>query len=295
MIATNGGKVAGCVYRVPVSYGASLFAREILPPEPLPEDAPTVVMAHGWCLDQTSWHRVIDELFYQRAVRVVVYDQRGHGKSTMGEDHEPSVRILGDDLAEVIDATTPEGPLIIAGHSMGGMSVMAYAGIHDAAFTARVRGVVLASTAASIEGRDPVPLEGFIMAVASRAPGIPPRLLVPRLVQGRLLFGPRALRDDVAHAIDQIKRTKMPTIGRFFYAISKHNEAESLAHFVTVPTHIICGDHDRLIPVAYSEALRDLIPDSGLTLLPEVGHMTTYEAASTIADAIVQLLDTTVD
>ncbi len=72
MIATNGGKVAGCVYRVPVSYGASLFAREILPPEPLPEDAPTVVMAHGWCLDQTSWHRVIDELFYPGAQELLV-------------------------------------------------------------------------------------------------------------------------------------------------------------------------------------------------------------------------------
>lgn len=292
--------MVGHAYRVPVSYGANLFAQEYLPDDADTDDGaqipgPTVVLAHGWCMDHSSWHRVVDALLSRLPVRIVTYDQRGHGKSTMGVEHEPSVRILGDDLAEVIDATTPDGPLIVVGHSMGGMSVMAYAGIHDTTFTQRVRGVVLASTAASIEGRDPVPLETLIMAVASRAPGIPPRLLVPRLVQGRLLFGQGADRADVAHAIDQIKRTKMPTIGRFFYAISQHNEAESLAHFVRVPTHIISGDHDRLIPVAYAEALRDLIPSSHLRVLPGAGHMTPYEAVDVIVDAVIDLIETTAD
>ena len=283
--------MVGRAYRVPVSYGANLFAQEFLPEAGLPASGPTVVLAHGWCMDHSSWHRVIDALLRRLDVRIVTYDQRGHGKSTMGVEHDPSVRILGDDVAEVIDATTPDGPLILVGHSMGGMSVMAYAGLQGETFTDRVRGVVLASTAASIEGRDPVPLEALIMSVASRAPGIPPRLLVPRLVQGRLLFGNRAAREDVAHAIDQIKRTKMPTIGRFFYAISQHNEAESLAHFVRVPTHIISGDHDRLIPVTYAEALRDHIPSSHLRVLPGVGHMTPYEAVEVIVDAIIDLIE----
>jgi len=278
------------VYRVPVSYGASLFAEEILSPRPIPPGTPTIILAHGWCLDHTSWHRIVSELLEQLDVRIVVYDQRGHGKSTMGEIEEPSVRILGDDLFEVIHATAAEGPLVLAGHSMGGMSIMSYAGLHHDHFAARVRGVVLASTAASIEGRTPVPLEGLIMAVASRAPGIPPRILVPRLVQGRLVFGPHAARDDVKHAVKQIQGTKMPTIGRFFYAISNHDEAEALAHFVDVPTHVIIGDDDRLIPVSQVEALIRQIPDADLTVLHEVGHMTTYEAVDEITTAIVSLI-----
>jgi len=283
--------VTNRVYRVTASYGASLLAEEILPAGPLEPGAPTVVLAHGWCLDHTSWHKVIAELHRRRAVRVVVYDQRGHGKSSMGEVGEPSVRILGDDLYEVIHAAAPTGSLVLAGHSMGGMSIMSYAGLHYDHFTQRVRGTVLASTAASIEGRTPVPLERVIMAVASRAPAIPPRLLVPRLVEGRLIFGANAARDDVRHAVHQIQHTKMPTIGRFFYAIANHDEVAALPHFVDVPTHIVAGSDDRLIPVAHARALQERIPDADLTVLDGVGHMTTYEAATTIADAIIGLVD----
>jgi pimeloyl-ACP methyl ester carboxylesterase len=267
------------------------MAQVILPPHHLPADAPTVVLAHGWCLDHTSWHKVIAEMQSHMDMRIVVYDQRGHGRSSMGDVHDPSLRILGDDLSEVIDATTPDGPLVLAGHSMGGMSVMAYAGMHYDSFTQRVKGTVLASTAASIEGRSPVPLEGLIMSVASRAPGIPPRLLVPRLVQGKLMFGDRALAEDVKHAIAQIKGTKMPTIGRFFYAIANHDEVDALNHFVDVATHIVAGRQDRLIPVAQAEALKERIPGSDLKVLDGVGHMTTYEASRTIAHGILDLLE----
>jgi pimeloyl-ACP methyl ester carboxylesterase len=130
---------------------------------------------------------------------------------------------------------------------------------------------VLASTAASIEGRTPVPLERVIMALASRAPGIQPRVFIPRMVEGRLIFGPGANREDVRHAVDQIKHTKMPTIGRFFYAIAGHDEMDALGHFVDVPTHIVAGSHDRLIPVPHAEALRQRIPGADLNVLDGVG------------------------
>ena len=279
------------MYRVPVSYGANILAQEILPDRPPSAGVPTVVLAHGWCLDHTSWHKVVAGLQSRRDVRIVLYDQRGHGRSTMGEVTDPTVRILGDDLREVIDATAPEGPLVLAGHSMGGMSIMAYAGMHYEHFTARAKGTVLASTAASIEGRTPVPLERVIMALASRAPGIQPRVFIPRMVEGRLIFGQNAQRDDVRPAVDQIKHTKMPTIGRFFYAIAGHDEMDALGHFVDVPTHIIAGDHDRLIPVPHAKALQDRIPGADLNVLTGVGHMTTYEATDVVCDAIISLLD----
>lgn len=285
--------MAGRIRLVRASYGAELVAAVFAPPRPPASDAATVLLAHGWCLDHTSWHKVVEEVHRQRQVRIVVYDQRGHGKSTMGEDEEPSVRILGDDLFQIIHDMCPDAPLVLAGHSMGGMSVMAYAGMHYDDFTVRVRGTVLASTAASIEGRHPVPLERIIMAVASRAPGIPPRLLVPRLVQGRLMFGSHAENDDIRHAVHLIQRTKMPTIGRFFYAIAQHDEIDALEHFVDVPTHIIAGHDDRLIPPAHAEALQERIPGATMTVLPDVGHMTIYEAPDVIAAAIVDLLDTT--
>jgi len=283
--------VAERVSVVRASYGAEIVAYVVDPPRAPKAGAPTVVLAHGWCMDHTSWHRVVDEVHRRRDVRVVLYDQRGHGRSAMGDIDEPSVRILGDDLFEVIHALCSDTPLVLAGHSMGGMSIMAYAGLHKDDFVARVRGAVLASTAASIEGRQAVPAERLIMALASRAPGISPRILVPRLVQGRLIFGDDARAEDVKHAVHQIQHTKMPTIGRFFYAISKHDELDALGHFVDVPTHVIAGTADRLIPIDHARALLDRIPSAKMTELKGAGHMTTYEGDRVIASAIIDLLD----
>jgi len=276
---------------VPVAHGARLHAQEFLPAGSLDPALPTVVLAHGWTLTHASWRPVIDELLVHRAVRVVAYDQRGHGASTMGRPESATVRLLGDDLKQVIDAVAPTGPLVLAGHSMGGMTVMAYAGGHHADFVSRVRGVVLVGTAASVAGRKPIPLESFVMGVASRAPRIAPRLLVPTPVQGRLMFGRDADPAAVREAVGMIKATKMPTIGQFFHAIEAHDEIASLAHFVDVPTHILVGSQDRLTPVKWARMLQDSIPGSRLTVLPDKGHMLTYEATATVADTVIDLVD----
>jgi len=280
---------------VPVAHGARLHAQEFLPAGSLDPALPTVVLAHGWTLTHASWRPVIDELLVHRAVRVVAYDQRGHGASTMGRPESATVRLLGDDLKQVIDAVAPEGPVLLGGHSMGGMTVMAYAGSHHTHFGARVCGVVLVGTAASVQGRRPIPLESFVMGVAARAPRIAPRVLVPTAVQGRLLFGRGAKPSDIKTAVAMIQRTKMPTIGQFFHAIEDHDEIESLAHFVDVPTHILVGSMDRLTPVSYARMLQDAIPSARLTVIPDKGHMLTYEATATVADTVIDLVDAAVE
>jgi pimeloyl-ACP methyl ester carboxylesterase len=176
---------------------------------------------------------------------------------------------------------------------MGGMSIMAYAGLHHdrllragARHRARLDGLLARGSQ-----RDPR-WSGCIMALASRAPGIPPRLLVPRLVQGRLhVRRPAPTRRMSGTPSHQVQNTKLPTIGRFFYAISRHDEIDALGHFVDVPTHVIAGDDDRLIPVAHAKALLERIPHATMTELHGIGHMTTYEAPAVIAQAIVNLLD----
>jgi pimeloyl-ACP methyl ester carboxylesterase len=170
------------------------------------------------------------------------------------------------------------------------MTIMAYAGAHHPEFVSRVRGVTLVGTAASVQGRTPVPLESFVMGVASRAPGIAPHFLVPTRVQGPMLFGKGADPADVRTAVAMIQRTKMPTIGKFFHAIGDHDEIESLAHFVDVPTDILVGSKDRLTPVTWARMLQESIPGSTLTVLPELGHMLTYEATDDVAASLARHL-----
>ncbi|HPB73388.1 MAG TPA: alpha/beta hydrolase [Phycicoccus sp.] len=279
-------------FTVPVSDDAVLQAEEYLPAEgTVDPELPTIVLAHGWTLTRHAWEPVIDELLQHRPVRVVAYDQRGHGESSMGHPDRATVRLLASDLRAVIDAAAPEGPVLLGGHSMGGMTVMAYAGSHHTHFGARVCGVVLVGTAASVQGRRPIPLESFVMGVAARAPRIAPRVLVPTAVQGRLLFGRGAKPSDIKTAVAMIQRTKMPTIGQFFHAIEDHDEIESLAHFVDVPTHILVGSMDRLTPVSYARMLQDAIPSARLTVIPDLGHMLMYEATHQVTDALIEFID----
>ena len=113
-----------------------------------PADAPvTVVLLHAWCLDRRTWHHQTKALRGEN-VRVVTYDARGHGRSGATRLRSATVGQLGADLAEVLDAYAPSGPVVLAGHSLGGMTIMEYADSHPEDFAQRVAGLVFVSTTA---------------------------------------------------------------------------------------------------------------------------------------------------
>ena len=252
------------------------------------EGAPTVVLAHGWTLTHASWLPVVDRLTAQ-GLRVVTWDQRGHGRS--GALRGPaSVRSLGDDLAAVLAVVAPEGPLVLGGHSMGGMTVMAYAGLHPDAFTSRVRGVVLVSTMAESLDR-PVPVrQRRAMGLIARLPRLPAGRFVTLAGQRKLLFGSTA--DDAAVALtrDMVAATTLPTMGRFYRAIQELDEAQALSRFDGIPTVVLVGDRDRLTPPRQSERIAELVPHAELHVLPDLGHMLAYEATDEVVDAFRRVL-----
>ncbi len=115
-------------------------------------DAPvTVVLAHGWTLSQAAWDDVAELLAPDVAaggLRLVRYDQRGHGRSTWGDVDPVSIDLLGEDLVAVLAELAPSGPVVLGGHSMGGMTIMALAAAHPELIGERVRGVALVDTSA---------------------------------------------------------------------------------------------------------------------------------------------------
>lgn len=276
---------------IPAPHGASLAATEFAPEVAPDADVPTLVLAHGWTLARASWEPVVREVQSHRAVRVITYDQRGHGRSTWGSLREQSIKGLADDLAAVIAATAPSGPLVLGGHSMGGMTVLAYAGRHTAELRARVRGVALLSTTATVEGRPEVRGEALAMSVAARIPLLRTGMLVPGSVLRGLNFGEGPDRAVVKDMVRTMGRTSLATTGRYFASIRDHDETEALAELADVPTHVLVGTRDRLTPVRWARSLHDGIPGSRLTVLPGKGHMLTHEATDTVADALIELLD----
>ena len=116
-------------------------------PTTAPDGAPlpTVVFCHGYTLSLRSW------VFQRRALkaagyRVVLWDHRGHGQSGAGSKESYDVDQLGRDLGAVISSVAPQGPLVLVGHSMGGMTLMALAMQQPELIKERVLGVAFVAT-----------------------------------------------------------------------------------------------------------------------------------------------------
>ena len=266
----------------------------------------TVVLAHGWTLDHTTWERVSEALTRaDPGVRVVRYDQRGHGASDHGRGR-PTIRRLGDDLAAVVRDLAPQGRVVLAGHSMGGMSVLAMVGRHPQLVTERVAGVGLVSTSASLAGED----AGHFASAA----GAPPRLrrvaarvlpwvmrllgALPRWVRVRgqrlegsraLLFGHAADEADVASTHAVITANPVATIGRYFLALSRHHEVDALPLLAEVPTSILVGSRDRLTPKRFSDAIAEALPHADYEVCEDAGHMLPLERVATVTSHLLAL------
>jgi pimeloyl-ACP methyl ester carboxylesterase len=282
----------------------------------------TLMLAHGWCLDSSSWDDVT-RLLLDKAphVRVVRYDQRGHGRSREARPASrrvtPSVKRLGRDLLHLLEHLVPEGRLVLAGHSMGGMTIMAAAGM-DPQFLRRTKGVALVSTSADTTQAhlpllpDVIPLhwQGPLLAALMKALAALPRVpevvadlapaslagLSPRVALGvdgtrRLLFGRDASPEAVRAAHVMIGRTALSTVGGYFaHALATHDEREALSSFGSVPTKVLVGELDRLTPVHHAQALAEAIDDSHLVELEGIGHMLPMEKPDVVADALLEFV-----
>ncbi|MET9315257.1 alpha/beta hydrolase [Kribbella sp. NPDC003505] len=115
-----------------------------------PADAPvTVLLVHGWTCSTRSWHNQVEtlpQILGPDAVRVVTYDHRGHGRSDAAPSGSTRIEQLADDLVTVLDSVVGDGPVVYAGHSMGGMTLMALADRHPELFGDRIRAAALVST-----------------------------------------------------------------------------------------------------------------------------------------------------
>ncbi|AGL15260.1 alpha/beta fold hydrolase [Actinoplanes sp. N902-109] len=265
-----------------------------------PADAPvTVVLLHGWCLDRRIWRHQIAAMTGTRT-RVISYDARGHGRSGSTRLHSATLRQLGDDLAEVLDAYAPAGPVVLAGHSLGGMTIMEYADSHPAGFAERVAGLLFVSTTA--EGAThtcyglPAPLTPFLRVAEQTGAGVlarlgnrrPHRPLRPALqpVVRWLLFGDDYRAADLETTMSAFGRASMRSIGGFRASVGAQHRLETLAALGDIPAAALVGDRDRLTPPPCAESIADALPGTELTVFPGAGHMLMMERADEVTAAL---------
>ncbi|MFE2277217.1 alpha/beta fold hydrolase [Streptomyces sp. NPDC059454] len=254
-----------------------------------PEQAPAVVLAHGWTCSTAFWAAQIRELAADH--RVIAYDQRGHGRTPASP--ACSTDALADDLEAVLTATLAPGEqAVVAGHSMGGMTVMAAAG--RPAFRAHVAAVLLCSTGSSRlvaestvlplrPGRVRARLTGRILG--SRAPLGPVTPLARRILKYATM-GP-ASAPDMVEACARIVHACPRAVRHAWSRVLDGLDLDHGLDRLRVPVEIVAGGADRLTPAVHARSLAAALPHClGVTELPGIGHMTPVEAPDLVTGKI---------
>jgi pimeloyl-ACP methyl ester carboxylesterase len=274
----------------------------------------TLVLAHGWTLSQAAWDDVAAELSPEVAtgrLRLVRYDQRGHGRSTWGATEPVSIDLLGEDLPQVLECCAATGPVVLGGHSMGGMTIMCLAANHPDLIGGRVRGVALVDTSAGDLQRTQRTraqrlrqrlLPGLMTLALARSRSVERlrRLSPPssrahqRAVRG-LLYGVDATDEMVRRGAEIMHTSSVRAFVAFYPALGEHDKRDGLAALTRVPVEVLVGEGDELTPVRHSRQLAEALPDAVLHVEPRCGHMLPQERPALVAAALRRLLATAVD
>jgi len=270
-----------------------------------PHDAPlTVLLAHCWTLNQQGWHYQVRDLQreFGHGIRIITWDHRGHGDSTPVPRSHATVDLLARDMADLVDDLAPTGPLVLAGHSIGGMTLMALADARPEIFQ-RVVGVVLVSTSSG--ALDTVtlglPETGQLLraqiprmlALRSRTLSRRQRRRAPiveRLVMRRFVFGRPLRLADAALAVDGLINSPGDTVVGFYQDFMTHERTDALKVLDGIPTHVLVGTRDVLTPPSHAGRIADHVEGAVLTVVPDAGHMLPLERDQLVSGVLIRLI-----
>lgn len=269
-----------------------------------PADGLTVILVHGYALAATTWHYQLRDL--GDVARLVAYDQRGHGDSDRGHNSGYTVERLARDLATVIEALAPSGPIVLVGHSMGGMTVMGLAEQHPEWFGDRIIGVALVATAANPGAAGELAIAGPLGQLVRRVgPGLA-GVLAPRpdlIERGLRLaddlvvvltehygFGADAPPSLVEHTKRMHGKVPVDVLAALLPAFSDLDLDHALAPLQRTETVILVGERDRMTPVGLSRSLLKRLPNADLVTLADTGHMLMLERYADVNQVLRDLL-----
>lgn len=307
VIAQRSGEVAdfGSLRSQPVTIvaddGVPLHVEIDEPAVPSPL---TIVFSHGYALNLDCWH--FQRAAYRGLIRTVFYDQRSHGRSGRSPRGHATIDQLGTDLKQILDHVVPEGPVVLVGHSMGGMTIIALAEQHPELFGDRVLGVGLISTTAG--GLDPSEL--LLPRIPLAFSGEVAHRVVATLARGHravdglrragkavamvgtdlFAFGGDVPAAQVAFVDQMLSSTPFEVVAEFFPSFRGLDKFHVVEVLSKVPTMIICGTADRLTAVGHSRKLHSRIAGSNLLECEGAGHMVILESSEQVNAELDQLI-----
>ncbi|MEV6059673.1 alpha/beta hydrolase [Nocardia asteroides] len=259
-----------------------------------PVDAPVIVFAHGWTCSIEYWNAQINA--FAGEYRVIAYDQRGHGESTNGYAR-PSTDLLADDLCDVLDAALLPGQrAVLVGHSMGGMTLIAWAGRYPERVAEQAAAVVLTNTGAHslvevstmvpglnkplrlLRGRQ-MPTPDWLGKLILGTPVVFPPIKPVRWIFARQVMTLDTTPEKLSYALSVVRGCPMMTRARYGRLLAELHLGDVASNFC-VPTTVLAGDRDDMTPALHAERLAELLDKAGtlagFKVLP-TGHLGNVE------------------
>ena len=286
--------------------GTELHVEIVEPKEPTTK--PTIVFVHGLALDMGTFYFQRKALAERGDHRLVFYDQPGHGRSSRLKSGDYDLAALGQSLAAVLDATVPDGHIILVGHSMGGMTIMAFAEEYPEWFGKRVMGVVLMSTSAGLIDKSQIGIPTLVARAS--APFFPVWSGAARL-SGGTIDRARVATSDLAWLITRRygfgearpspslvtfvetmnSRTSVETLTKYLRTLYTHNRFPALSTLSGVPVLVIVGTRDYLTPVHHSLEMLKHLPEGELVKIDNSGHVVMLEKADEVNAVLIPFLE----
>jgi pimeloyl-ACP methyl ester carboxylesterase len=270
-----------------------------------PQDAPvTVLLAHCWTGHQGIWMYQVRDLQreFGHGIRIVTWDHRGHGSSDPSPRADCTIDNLARDMSGVIDSYAGQGKLVLAGHSIGGMTMMALAQQRPELFD-RVVGVAFVATSS-----------GRLDTITFGLPEIGPRLraqiprvlafrsrtltkrarrrapIIERQVTRRFLFGKQPRLVDVAATVEGIISCPGATMVGFYETAIEHERTDALKVLDDIPTQVLVGTHDLITPPHHARRIAENLEGAVLTVAPDAGHMLPMERDELVSGVLIRLV-----
>jgi pimeloyl-ACP methyl ester carboxylesterase len=281
--------------RVIADDGVPLHVEEVGPARA----ATTIVFCHGYTNQLAVWHYQRQALASEGLGKLVFWDHRSHGRSGRSSAARSTIEQLGEDLLSVINACAPTGKVVLIGHSMGGMTIMALADRHPDLFGERIAGVALLSTS---PGRLAEVTFGLPAAMTHVTKRVMPYLTRgmrgrPDLFEGgrrlgtdlafiasrRAAFGTDDVSPSLVEFVEKMTAdTPIDVIAEFYDTFMSHDKLEALQVLSRVETLILVGSKDVITPVEHSRTMAAALPSAQLVVVEGAGHMVQLEKAAMV-------------
>ncbi len=237
-------------------------------------EGPLAVLIHGYPLDHTLWLEQIAGLSDIR--RVVAVDLPGYGMSERVTGAPLTMEALANDVAGLIHALEYEQADIV-GLSMGGYVALAM----WEEYPAVVRSLALVSTRAgadSEEGRASRETQAQAVVAEGRAP------LAAKLVTA--LLAPAHDLTAAARLRTMVESSPVETIVGSLRGMANRPDRTELLAAIDVPTLVMAGEEDTLIPPLDSHEMSSAIPGSTFLVIPGAGHLGPIERPDAFTEAL---------